>query len=198
MKILALSDIHGDQAFAKAMAEKGQQEKVDLVVIAGDLKGFDGNIDGLIGPFKANGLEVAIMPGNHESMAEHNFLVERYKLKNLHGYALQKGEVGIFGCGYGDVGPHFLEDEDFFKTLNKAHSTLDNVKKKIMVSHVQPSDSIIGLGVFPGSEGIRKAVEKFQPDIHICGHVHETEGIEDKIGKTRIINVGKKGMIFEV
>ena len=67
-----------------------------------------------------------------------------------------------------------------------------------MVSHEQPSKSVIGLGIFPGSAGVRDAVLKFQPDIHICGHIHETHGIEEMIGKTRVVNVGKKGMIFEL
>lgn len=198
MKILALSDIHGDRSFVREMAEKGATEKVDLVLLAGDLVGFDGSVDGLIGPFKEKGLEVGVIPGNHEGMAEIGFLVERYGIRNLHGYVLKKGEIGIFGCGYGDVGLHQLNEQDFFSTLKKGHDYLKDVKKKIMITHVQPKGSLMGLGLFPGSEGVRKAVMEFQPDFHLCGHVHETEGIEELIGKTRVINVGKKGKIIEI
>ncbi|MEK6969195.1 MAG: metallophosphoesterase [Nanoarchaeota archaeon] len=198
MKILALSDVHGDVNFMKEMAEKGAREKVDLVIIAGDLLSFDEHKDGLIKHFKDKGLEVAILPGNHEGLAETNFIIEKYGLKDIHGYVLTKGDVGIFGCGYGDVGFHQLTEEEFFGTLKKAHNSLQNVKKKIMVTHVQPSDSILGLGMFPGSSGVRKAIEEFKPDIHICGHVHETQGIEEMIGKTRVINVGKSGKIIEL
>lgn len=198
MKILALSDIHGDKDFIRRMAEKGAEEKVDLVLLAGDLVGFDNSTEGLIGPFKEKGLEVGVLPGNHEGLAEIGFLVEKYKIKNLHGYILKKGDVGFFGCGYGDVGIHQLTEEDFFKTLKKGHESLEGIKKKIMVTHVQPKDSLIGLGMWPGSSGVRKAVEELQPDFHLCGHVHESEGIEEVIGKTRVINVGKKGMILEV
>ncbi len=198
MKILALSDIHGDTAFMQRMAEKGAHEKVDLVILAGDLLHFDQPKAGLIKPFKDKGLEVAILPGNHEGMAEIGFMVEKYGATNLHGYALRKGDIGIFGCGYGDIGLHQLTEEQFFETLKKAHDSLAGVKKKLMVTHVQPSDSILGLGVFPGSTGVRKAIEKFQPDVHICGHIHETHGIEDRIGKTRSINVGKTGRIIEL
>lgn len=198
MKILALSDVHGDTELIRQMAEKGAEEKVDLVLLAGDIKGFDGSMEGVIGPFKEKGLEVGIIPGNHESLAEIGFLIERYKIKNLHGYVLKKGDVGIFGCGYGDVGLHQLREEDFFDTLQKGDRALKGVKKKIMITHVQPKDSLIGLGIFPGSQGVRKAIEELQPDIHLCGHVHETEGIEEIIGKTRVINIGKKGVIIEV
>ena len=200
MKILALSDVHGDVSFMEEMAEKGAKEKVDLVILAGDILNFDEIQQGLVGPFKKKGLEVAVVPGNHEGMAEVNFLVEKYGAKNLHGYSMRFGDIGIFGCGYGDEGSglHILNDEQFFNTLKQAHDSLEGVKKKLMVTHVQPNDSIIGLK-HPtwGSSGVRKALEEFKPDLHICGHMHETHGIEEIIGKTRVINVGKTGKIIE-
>lgn len=198
MKILAVSDIHGDRSFMKQMAILGQKEKVDLVLLAGDLVDHIGELKGLVGPFAEKGLEVGVIPGNHEGLAEINALVELYGIKNLHGYVLRKGDVAIFGCGYGDVGIHQLNEEDFFKTLHKTHELIKDAKKKIMLTHVQPSDSILGLGIFPGSSGVRKAIEQFQPDIHICGHIHESHGIEEMIGKTRVINVGKTGKIIEI
>ena len=198
MKILALSDVHGDRTFIRQMAEKGAQEKVDLVILAGDIVDHNGDVHGLIGPFKEKGLEVAVLPGNHEGLAEIGFFVEKYKVKNLHGYTIKKGDVGIFGCGYADIGLHQLTEEEFFMTLKRAHMQLKDVKRKIMVTHVQPSESILGLGLFPGSSGVRKAIEEFQPDVHICGHIHETHGIEEMIGKTRVMNVGKTGKIIEV
>ncbi len=197
MKILALSDIHGDRAFMRRMAQKGADEKVDLVILAGDLVDHTGSVEGLLGPFIEKGLEVAVLPGNHEGMGEIGFLIDKYGAKNLHGYTITKGDVGIFGCGYGDIGLHQLTDDEFFKTLKDAHSKLGDIKKKIMVTHVQPSDTVVSL-VFPGSTGVRKAIEQFQPDIHICGHIHETHGIEEMLGKTKIINVGKTGRIIEI
>ena len=197
MKILALSDIHGDKHLAKEMAERAFQEQVDLVVLAGDLVDSENSVEGIVGPFRAKGLEVGVLPGNHEGMAEIGFLVEKYGAKNLHGYTFKKGEVGIFGCGYSNIGIHQLSEEDVFKTLKKAHDSLTDVKKKIMITHTHPENSIIGLGIFPGSGGIRKAINTFNPEVHICGHVHESEGIEERIGSTRVINVGRKGKIFE-
>ena len=45
---------------------------------------------------------------------------------------------------------------------------------------------------------VREAIERFQPDLALCGHVHEAEGIEEKIGKTKLINVGRQGKIIEI
>ena len=198
MKILALSDIHGDKHLAKEMAERAEKENVELVLLAGDLISDEGSVEGLVGPFRAKGLEVGLIPGNWEGMAEIGFLVEKYGAKNMHGYVFKKGDVGIFGCGYGNIGPHQLNEKDVFNTLKKAHSSLTDVKKKIMLTHTQPEGSVIGLGVFPGSEGVRKAIDELQPDMHLCGHIHESAGIEEVIGKTRVINVGKKGKIIEL
>ncbi|MBT4604567.1 hypothetical protein HOC01_02925 [archaeon] len=198
MKILALSDLHRDVVFAQKMAVRGKEANVDLVVLAGDLADDDGRIDGIIGPFKKQGLEVAIMPGNHEGLSETYFLSKHYDVKHLHGSVIKKGNVGIFGCGYADVGIHQLTEKEFFETLKEAHSQIDDCEHKIMVSHVQPSDSILCAGMWPGSTGVRKAVEELQPAIHICGHIHETHGMEDKIGNTRVLNVGKTGTLIEV
>ncbi len=199
MKILALSDVHGDRTFMREMAEKGAKENVDLVILAGDILDQDEWIPGLISPFKEKGLEVAVLPGNHEGMAEIHSWVEKYKAKNLHGYSLKIGNIGIFGCGYADIGTHQLNEQEFFETLQKAHEPIKDMKKKLMVTHVQPSDCLIGLRMKGwGSTGVRKAMEQFAPDVHICGHIHETHGIEEVIGKTRVVNVGKTGKIIEL
>ncbi len=199
MKILALSDVHGDRSFIQRMADKGLQEKVDLVVLAGDLVDHTGSPEGLVGPFKEKGLDVAVIPGNHDNMAHINFMVEKYGATNLHGYSLKKGDVGIFGCGYADIGHNQLAEDDFFATLKKAHDSLLDVKKKVMITHVQPKDSILSMGISHwGSLGVKKAVEQLQPEFHLCGHIHETHGIEDTIGKTKVINVGKTGRIIEL
>ena len=48
------------------------------------------------------------------------------------------------------------------------------------------------------THGVKKAIDRFKPDILLCSHVHEAEGIEEKIGSTTVINVGKKGKIIEL
>ena len=45
---------------------------------------------------------------------------------------------------------------------------------------------------------MRKAVEKFKPDLLISAHIHEAEGIEDVVGKTRVVQVGRRGKIIEI
>jgi len=182
------------------LAEKAEKENVDAVLLCGDLTLQESSTEGIIGPFKEKGLRVGIIPGNHESTATSNFLIERYKLINLHGYSYYMDRVGMFGCGSANVGLFQLSEEEIFNFLEKGHKYIEDKQKKIMITHVHPSGSLIEkfTSFFPGSIAVRKAIEKFQPDLALCGHVHEAEGIEEKIGKTRLINVGRQGRIIEI
>lgn len=198
-KILAIGDLHGDTGLAKKLAEKARKENVDLVIIAGDITQFEQSTKNLIGPFVKEKKPVLLIHGNHEALATVDFLSQLYpSTKNLHGYSFSSGDVGIFGAGGADFGISPMSETSFFKTLKKAHEGVKDKKTKIMVTHMHPYKSKAEFSGFRGSKGIRKAVETFKPDILISGHIHEAEGIEDKIGKTRVINVGKKGKIIEI
>lgn len=200
MKILALGDIHGDSRLAKKLADKAEKENVDLVVICGDITFQDESTDDLIGPFVKKKKKVLLVPGNHESVATVDFLANLYGAKNLHGYSILSGDVGLFGAGGANIGIHQMDEKEIFQLLTKSYKGVKGAKTKIMVSHVHPSGTIMEKmsHFFPGSDGVRKAVEELKPDILLCSHVHEAEGLEEKIGKTKVINVGKEGKIIEV
>ena len=50
----------------------------------------------------------------------------------------------------------------------------------------------------PGDIIIGKMVRQFKPNLLISAHIHEGEGIEDKIGKTRVVQVRRRGKILEI
>jgi Icc-related predicted phosphoesterase len=200
MRILAAGDIHGDSRLAEELAKKAEKEKVDLVVICGDITQFDQGTENLMAPFVKRNEKVVIVPGNHESPATTEFLAEFYGLTNLHGYSIKAGNVGLFGCGGANIGLHQIPEKEIYDMLKKGHEKIKDLGKKIMVTHVHPSGTKMEkfTQFFPGSEGIRKAIDSFKPDIMLCSHVHEAEGIEEKVGNTKVINVGKKGKIFDI
>lgn len=200
LKILAAGDIHGDSSLANKLAEKAEKEHVDLVILCGDLTFFDKSASNLIGPFVKKHKKVLLVPGNHESIATADFLAEVYGIKNIHGYSVKYKDVGIFGCSGANIGLNMLDEKETYDLLKKGFDKIKYLHKKIMVTHVHPSGTLIEKfsGFVPGSPGVRKAINKMHPDILLCSHVHEAEGIEEKIGKTKIINVGKKGKIIEI
>jgi Icc-related predicted phosphoesterase len=198
MKILALGDIHADKALTKKQAARAKKEKVDLVILCGDLTRGEQSTEGIIGPFVKNNLKVVLIPGNHETIATADFLAELYNVTNLHAYSIKYKNIGLFGCGGADIGLSQLSDKDIFNSLKKGFRNIKNLKKKIMVTHMHPKDTKSEFSGFKGSEGIKKAIEKFKPDFALFSHIHEGEGLEEKIGKTKLINVGRKGVILEI
>lgn len=200
MRIMSCSDIHGDRSLAERLAEKAEREHVDLIIMCGDLTYFDKEPTGIMKPFLERGKKVLFVPGNHDSLATAEVLAKRYKTKNLHGYSVRYEEVGIFGCGKANIGIERLDEAEIESTLRQAHRHIGYLGKRIMVTHVHPSGMITeSLTRFlPPSPGVRRAIEELQPDIAFCGHVHEAEGLEERIGKTRVINVGRRGFIFDI
>ena len=83
MRILASGDLHGDISFIEYLAQKAEDEKVDLVILAGDLTTAGKEVPKLIKPFKDKNKKVLIIPGNHESLAMANFIAEFYGIKKL-------------------------------------------------------------------------------------------------------------------
>lgn len=198
MKVLATSDIHGDKKLVERLAEKAKREKADLVVICGDLTEFERDLEGLIGPFKRKEKEVLLIPGNHESLKTVKRLAELYKpgVKNLHGSSFKKKGVGFFGSGL--VAP--LEKIKPAESLRYGFKKVQDKEKKVMVVHSPPFKTKVDKirGHHFGSSLVRRAIGVFQPDFCLCGHIHENFGKEDRIGETRVINVGRKGTILEI
>lgn len=200
MKILAFGDLHGDSRLAEKLANKAEKEKVDLVIICGDITNFDSGTDNLMGPFVKKHQKVLFIPGNHDSLATADFLAEFYPIKNIHGYSVRYKDVGIFGAGGANIGVEQFTEKELYDLLQKGFEKVKYLKKKIMVTHVHPSGTKMEKfsKFVPGSDGIKNAIEKFKPDIMLCSHVHEAEGLEEKIGKTKVLNVGKEGKIINV
>lgn len=201
MKILAIGDIHGNSKEATRLAEKAVSEAVDLVVLCGDLTLAEQKLDYILGPFINRKLKVAFVPGNHESAATADFLATKYGAINLHGSYHTDKHVGFFGCGGGISGPvHMMHEADIFETLKTAHYGIKNSPKRIMVTHVHPKGTLMERfsGFVEGSSGVRKAIEELEPDLVLCGHVHEARGIEEMIGKSKVINVATAEKIFEI
>lgn len=198
-KILAVGDIHGNLRLIQNLADKAEKEEVDLVILAGDIVLTESNVKGIIGPFTRVKKQVLLIPGNHESIATIDFLAEMYdNAENIHGYSFIKDDLGIFGAGGADVGEHAVSESEIFYLLKKGHERVKGLKKKIMVTHMHPEGSKSEFSGFRGSEAIKKAVKYFQPDVLINSHIHEASGIEETMGKTRVINVSGREKIFEI
>jgi len=86
--------------------------------------------------------------------------------------------------------------ESFERHLEKLLSRYR--KNAILVTHDAPYNTKIDkvenedspkYGKHMGDEIIRKAIEKYKPVLHICGHMHESQG-KERIGRTLVVNPG--------
>jgi len=195
LKILAASDLHNDTTAVKRLAETAEKEHIDLVVLCGDISFSDSLARGMIRPFLDKGKKVIFVPGNHD-VTVGDIMIEKYNIKSIHGYGLMIDDVGFFGCGGANIGPYYMSESDIWNYISNSFRYVVDAKKKVMVTHVQPDQST--LTIWPGSKAVRKAIKKFKPDLHICGHIHEAEGLEEKIDGVRSVIVGPKGKIFEI
>ena len=192
LRILAAGDLHGDFGVARKLSSKAKKEKVDLVVLAGDLHGYEGEGEGILEPFRKAGQKVVFVPGNLD------FDEDMSKLdvgKNIHNYYVTYGDVGIAGIG----SPNWkLElDEDDFDAIKKNFSRIKS-GKRVLVSHLHVAGTGAEFSGVAGEKVLRKAVKEFKPDLLIAAHIHEAEGLEDKIGKTRVVQVGVEGTVLEI
>ena|SRR3989344_4257805 len=104
--------------------------------------------------------------------------------------------LGYGGSGFALIEPGFYRiGETFAKIIRKNKN-----KKIIFITHAPPYGTKLDLIVTShcGNKTLRNFVLKNKIDLHICGHLHENFGKEDRISKTRIINPGPYGKMIEI
>jgi Icc-related predicted phosphoesterase len=194
MKILVFTDVHGNPAAIRQIINKSKE--ADLLICAGDLIDW-GNLEKTIKLFKDIHKKILIIHGNHEDYDELKYLCKKYDfLIDIHLKKLKINDVIFFGFGGGGFVQRDLELEDAMKKLK-----FDEKEKLVFVSHGPPYgtklDYLDHLKSYRGSKTLTEFIKKFKPKFAICGHLHENEKKEDKIGNTTILNPGKYGKFIE-
>ncbi len=191
MKILAISDIHGRINYDKRIIDV--LSSVDLIVVSGDITNFGGkkeatDVLNAIKDFNSNMLAV---PGNCDQYEVLDVL--KSESINLHGEVKEYKGLIFFGIGGSGYTPFKTPQEYSDGEIEKILSTYKKHDgKNIFVSHAPPFNSKVDktlMGMHVGSKHIRDFIEKNQPDLCLCGHIHEGQGI-DNIGKTIVVNPG--------
>jgi uncharacterized protein len=163
-----------------------------LIVVAGDITRF-GPVKSAYDVFealeKANRKVMAIT-GNTDGRDVARVL--RKKNIDIHNKGVVIDHVGFVGFS----GPTALQVGGAqilnYEAINYTLSELKNCDRKVLVSHMPPANTKVDTvfsGHHVGSEFLRDIIETEQPNLVICGHIHEGRGV-DKIGKTTIINPG--------
>lgn len=195
MMLLAFVDTHGDEKALQKVKKKAA--KADLVLCAGDVTIFENRMKSILREINSFHKPVLILHGNHESEERLKEACENHKnLIYFHKRFYEKENIVFAGYGGGGFS---LKDEKFDNFAERIKKKREG-KQLVLIFHGPPygnkTDRI--MGEHAGNKSYRKFIKHEKPLLVVCGHLHENEGVQDKIGRSLIINPGPEGKLIEV
>ncbi len=193
MKLLCITDLHSSgTALDCILAEAGP---VDLILLGGDITSFGTpeEAENLVRRAQAAGAPVLAVAGNCDSPQIQHRLEEIGV--SLHGRGLLQAEIGFHGLsGSPPWRSHmycFPEDQ-IQHLLQIGYRQIADARLHVLLAHAPPRDGRLDrtyLGQHVGSRALREFIDQHQPDLVVCGHVHEARGVE-LLGRTTVVNCG--------
>jgi Icc-related predicted phosphoesterase len=198
MRLLAFSDLHTDLVQAHRLVERSAE--VDVVVGVGDFASVHSGLRETIAALGAIEAPAVLVPGNNETEeALREACANWSRAVVLHGEGTEIDGVTFFGLGAGV--PVTPWDWSFDLTEEAAAELLEACPEGcVLAVHSPPRGhvDVSGAGRHLGSEAVLRAIERTRPRLALCGHIHESWGMESRIGPTPVINLGPEGMVLEV
>ena len=204
MKILAISDVHSQDN--ENLYAYLNNNDINLVLITGDITDFGPLefVGEFIGKIADCDCDVIAIPGNCDPNGICNAIKEAGAFC-LHNEIVAYGDAILFGFGGSNPTPFDtpgeMDDDKIYASVYDLMANYDYVyntevpKIKILVTHAPPFNTDADRmenGEHVGSQGIQKSIHEFQPQINVCGHIHEAKSIS-KIGNTT--DVANPGML---
>ncbi|HMU28115.1 MAG TPA: metallophosphoesterase family protein [Solirubrobacterales bacterium] len=198
MKILAFSDLHRDLDQAARLTEMSRQ--ADVVIGAGDFASIHQGLEETIDALAGIETPTVLVPGNNETLDALKEATAGWSAATvLHGEGIELDGKTFYGLGGGI--PVTPWDWSFDLEEADAGNMLAGLPAgAVLVVHSPPKGHCdeSGNGMSLGSTAILKAIEEKQPQLAVCGHIHEAWGKESKIGPTEVVNLGPSGRYFDL
>ena len=194
LEILGLVDLHWSGKHELALPDLAG---VDLVLLGGDITHFRGVEEArrVIDAIRSAGPRVLAVCGNCdrpeiESYLETEDLALDRRVKTVDGIHFAGLSAGLpfGGC------PYERTEEEYGAAIADLAAHLPAAGTDgptILVSHQPPRDTRcdVSRGRHVGSTTIRQFILDRQPDLVLCGHIHESIG-DDRLGASRVVNPG--------
>jgi len=197
VKLLIFSDIHNDwKALERLLAVEA-----DSYIAAGDQVSWAKGIDRAGEILAQRAGKMYVLPGNHESAETIADMCARYGLHDFHEQQIRVGRWHIAGLGYSSPTPFHTPGEYSEQEIADRLAKFASLAPLVLVCHAPPYGTKLDQvrpGLHAGSKSVREFIEKYQPEHFFCGHIHEAEGVEIAMGRTRAKNVGKAGHLLEL
>lgn len=200
MRILALADIH--DRFEAVDAALGEAGTIDALVLAGDIttNGTPDAVERVIKSWRPRVPHLFAIAGNMDSPAIDDRLIELGV--SLNGRCRRIGEVAFFGCSAAPVSigtPYELPEEELARRIELGFDSGKDATHLIFVPHAPPRGIVdrTWTGIQAGSTAVRAFIERVQPGLVLCGHIHEARG-HQQLGRSLIVNCGpaRKGYVL--
>ena len=196
MRILAFSDLHRDRRQALRLVEMSTD--ADVVIGAGDFASVHKGLENTIDALSAIETPTVLVPGNNETSGALREATAGWEAATvLHGEETEIGGEQFVGLGGGI--PVTPWDWSYDLSDDEATTALAEFDEAdVLVLHSPPHGhcDVAGNGMNLGSEALAAAVERLQPELAVCGHIHESWGARSRIGDTEVANLGPDGVFF--
>jgi Icc-related predicted phosphoesterase len=195
-RILAFSDMHLSRRCARDVVANA--EFADLVIGAGDFCNARQGIEDAMSMLAQVLPKSVLVPGNAESVDELRAAAGPAAV--LHGQSVEREGLTVFGLGYAVPITSFgawscdlseAEAETLLAPMQRAD---------VLVVHSPPKGvaDATSAGLSIGSTAIRAAIERVQPRLALCGHIHDSWGRTGRIGATLVHNLGPTVTWFDI
>jgi hypothetical protein len=196
MQLVCITDLHGRlEALERILADAGHP---DVALLGGDITNFGSPIDAarVIEAVQERVPTVLAVSGNCDSTAIDEEL-DRLGVA-LHGRGFLCGNIGIHGLSAippWKRGMYQLTEEELEAALERGYAAIQSAPRHVLLAHVPPRGMKVDRTFFfthAGSTAVRSFVDRVQPCLVFCGHIHEGRGI-DTSGRTTVVNCGFAG-----
>jgi uncharacterized protein len=194
MRIAFVVDVHDRfDAVPAALEAIGE---VDVLVVGGDITtaGTPDDAARAIELWRPLAPRLLAVAGNMDSPAIDERLVELGVSVNGRGVVID--EVGIAGVSAAPRSPlhtpHELPDDEVGRRGEAALADVAESRVRVFCPHAPPFGTACDLlrsGEHVGSPALRALVEREEPDVLLCGHIHEARAT-DRLGPTQVVNPG--------
>ncbi len=194
MRILCLSDIHGEGAGLEGALSASADAGV--VALLGDITHLGGaaEAEAVVAPLVAPGRRVLAVPGNMDGEKARAWMEEQGL--SIHGRGVIVDGVGFFGLGGGTPSPFHtpfeIEAEEARALLARGRAAVAGAAFAVLLSHAPPRGTRLDkgfAGMHIGSGPVREALRAGGIGLCLCGHVHESPG-EEIVDGTLCVNLG--------
>lgn len=194
MRIAYLVDVHERfEAVPDALRRIGP---VDLLVVGGDITtgGTAERAAHAVEEWLPLAPRLLALAGNMDAPALDARLAELGVALDAHGHAF--GDVGVFGVSAAPHSPlrtpYELDEDELARRIDAGFRAVADCETLVFCPHAPPRDTAcdrLWSGEHVGSDAVRAFVEREQPHVVLCGHIHEARGT-DEIGASLVVNPG--------